>query len=105
MKVKRMVEVLQKMPQDAEVRFQHWTGKPVLFVVARQNDNENVWLEGEEGNDMGEEIVTRLRSATDMESCYIDLLDTGIDVDMVRRYVGDKEADRMLQFCTKYNLL
>lgn len=35
---------------------------------------------------------------------YMDLLETGIDVELVRSYMGDEAADIMLDFCESYGL-
>lgn len=36
---------------------------------------------------------------------YTDLLETGITVDMVRKYMNDETADHMRDFCKEHGLL
>ena len=36
---------------------------------------------------------------------YMDLLDDGIDVDMVRKYMGEDTADVMAEFCEEHGLV
>ena len=109
MKVKTLIERLSKFNPEAEVRLNDYAGETALFVNARKNDNTVVWLDGENDIDMGEEIVARFQNSpnyfrTDLEF-YKDLLETGITVDMVRKYMGDDYANIMQQVCEKNGLL
>lgn len=109
MKVKHLIERLEKMNPDAVVRLGDKNGEPVLFVMALINDEENVWLESESCCDMANEIQTRFEDAiedgTDELDVYMEMLELGIDVDMVRRYFGDESADHMEAFCKDCGLI
>lgn len=107
--VKNLIKCLQKMNPDAVVRLNGIEGDPVLFVLALQGDNSNVWLEGETGNDMVNEIQTRfddaIENGTDELDVYAKMLEQGIDVDMVRKYLGEEQADHMKTFCEDHGLI
>lgn len=109
MKVKRLIEQLSKYDPEAVVRMHERYGSPVLFALALQKDNTTVWLECEADTDMAEEINVRFQQALDGEQdeldFYADLLEIGIDVDMVRKYIDDDTADHMETFCMDHGLL
>lgn len=109
MKVKKLIEQLNKYDPEAVVRMHERYGSPVLFALALQNDHTTVWLECEEDTDMAEEIKVRFQQALESEQdeldFYTDLLETGIDVDMVCRYLDDDTADHMETFCKDHGLL
>lgn len=109
MKVKRLIERLSKFNPEAEVRLNDYCGETALFVNARVDDNSIVWIDGENDIDMGEEISARYTNApnvfkTDLEF-YTDLLDTGITVHMVRKYMGNAHADTMQKICEDNGLI
>lgn len=99
MKVEALIKRLQKMNPDAVVHLHHKDGDEVLFIMAQQNDNSVVWLETEDDNDMGQEIQVRFdaidHGEVDEQTMYAEMLSLGITVDMVRKYTGDDNADRM----------
>ena len=99
MKVEALIKRLQKMNPDAVVHLHHRDGGEVLFMMAQQNDNSVVWLETEDDNDMGQEIQARFdaidHGEVDEKTMYAEMLSLGITVDMVRKYTGDDNADRM----------
>lgn len=109
--VRKMIETLQKMDANAEVKLHERFGEPVLFVVALKNDNNTVWLETESDNDMGSELEARFEYAAKIENnvdeldFYTELIETGINVDMVRKYMGDETANHMKEFCEEHGLL
>lgn len=109
MTVERMIKNLEKMNPKAVVRMHHRDGEPVLFVMDVYGDEKNVWLESESDNDMSGEIEARFESAiegqTDGVEFYKDLLEIGIDVDMVRKHIGNQTADTMQKICKKYGLI
>ena len=47
MKVKTLIEHLERFPQEAEVRLNDRFGYPCLFTLAVQGDDNTVWLECE----------------------------------------------------------
>lgn len=107
--VKKAIEILQNMNSNAELKLHDRFGEPVLFIVALENDNNTVWLETETDNDMGSEIGARFENALEKQldelDFYTDLLETGITVDMVRKYMDDETANHMKDFCEEHGLL
>lgn len=59
--------------------------------------------------DLGNELETRFRDAVekgcDETDVYSDLLELGIDVETVRRYMGDECADHMKSYCENHGLI
>ena len=109
MKVKNLIEKLKVMDSNAVVRLHHKDGEPVLFTLQCRDSNDVVWLETESDNDMSEEIQSRLdvtaENAEDELDVYTSMLEVGIDVDMVRRHLGDEAANHMQEFCEKHGLI
>lgn len=109
MKVKTAISQLEKMNPEAELKLHERFGEPLLFVVGLANDNSLVWLETESDNDMASEIEERFKIAAEEQidelDFYMEMLETGIDVDMVRKYVGDERAKHMEQFCREHGLI
>lgn len=109
MTVGKMINLLKTMNPKAEVKLHERFGEPVLFVVALQNDENTVWLETESDNDMAAEIEARFENASEKQldelDFYMDMLETGIDVGMVRKYMGNEAADHMLGFCRNHGLI
>ena len=66
-------------------------------------------LETENDNDMREEIQARfdaaLEDGKDELDVYSEMLETGIDIKMVRKYLGDDAADHMKDFCKEHGLI
>ena len=80
---------------------------PVLFICG---DNQgNIWLETEDDTDMTEEIKARFDAAIeegiDELDIYSEMLECGITVDMVRKYLDDEAACHMEAFCQEHGLL
>ena len=109
MTVERLIKELQEFNPKAIVKMHHRDDEPVLFAVGIVGDDERIWLESESDNDMSEEISARFEAASeDWESeldFYMDLLEIGIDVDMVRRHMDDETANHMEQFCIEHGLI
>ena len=107
--VKKLIEELQFMPLQAEVKLHHFTGESALFVLKKKDYDGTVWLESESDNDMLAEIGARFDDAIDTDrdetDFYTELMETGIDVAMVRKYMGDGPANRMQCFCEEHGLL
>lgn len=109
MRVKDLIEKLKDADPNTVVRLHHKDGEPVLFVLELMNRNDVVWLETESDNDMAEEIQSRfnaaIESGEDELDVYAAMLEAGIDVDMVRRYLGDESAAHMKVFCEEHGLI
>lgn len=109
MTVERMIKNLEKMNPKAVVRMHNRDGEPVLFVMHDYGDGENVWFESESDNDMSEQIEGKFECAiegqVDALEFYKDLLEIGIDVDMVRKHIGNQTADTMQKVCKEHGLI
>lgn len=109
MKVKTLIKRLQKMNPEAEVKLNDYGGETALFVNARVNDKNTVWLDGEDDINMGLEISARFERAIEEEwdelDFYMDMLEIGITVDMVRKYMDDEHANHMQRFCEEHGLM
>ena len=99
MKVKTLIQKLSKMNPEAEVRINDYNGDVALFVNARLNDKNVVWIDGEHDFNLREELSARFEKADNEQldelDFYADLLEIGITVDIVRKYMGDSYADSM----------
>lgn len=108
MKVKTLIEKLEKMDPEAEVRLHDKSGEPVLFVLCAKK-YPDVWLQTEGDVDMSDEIQARfddaIENGTDELNVYMEMLETGIDVPMVRKHLGDEAADHMQDFCEEHGLI
>ena len=109
MTVEYLIERLQKFDPKAKVKLHDRRGEELLFVLALKNDNKTIWFETESDVDMGEEIQTRLDSIKDDKSneveIYDEMLKTGITIDMVKKYIGNEEANHMYCVCIDNNLI
>ena len=108
MLVKNLIKRLEKMNPEAQVRISYKDGEVLLFVMAQVGHDDIVWLESESDCDMKCEIQTRfddaIENGTDELDVYAEMLEAGIDVDMVRRYMGNQAADHMQEFCESHGL-
>ena len=68
-----------------------------------------VWLECESDTDMADEIQSRfddaIENGTDELDVYMEMLEAGINVPMVRKYMGNSVADAMQKFCEEHGLI
>lgn len=59
--------------------------------------------------DMADEIQSRfddaIENGTDELDVYMEMLEAGIDVSMVRKYLGDNAAEHMQNFCGEHGLI
>lgn len=108
MKVKSLIEQLEQMSPEVTVKLHHPNGEEVLSLLA-SHENECVWLESESDLDMGAELSSAFDHAisegSDELDFYKGLLEMGITVRMVRKYLGNDEADSMKKICEKHGLL
>lgn len=108
MQIKNLIKKLEKMDPNAEIRLHDKSGEPVLFVVSAKK-YPDVWLQTEGDVDMADEIQSRFDGAidngTDELDVYMEMLDCGIDISMVRKYIGNEAADHMQEFCEEHGLL
>ena len=81
----------------------------ILYVVSQSCNKHVVYIETEKENDMEEEISSMfqffLNKDIDELDGYMELLDIGITVDMVRKYIGDDHANHMQEFCEEHGLM
>ncbi len=109
MKVRRLIQELSKYKSDADV-ICSGDGRPVIFVFGYKDKPDNVLLETENDCDMASQLEEHFKDAannpnTDELDFYTDLLEVGITVDCVRRYMGDEAAQHMSDFCQEHGLL
>lgn len=82
MKVKTLIEKLEKMDPEAEIRLHDKVGEPVLFVLSAKNIPD-VWLQSERDVDMADEIQSRfddaIENGTDELDVYMEMLEAGIN--------------------------
>lgn len=99
MRVKTLIEKLQKMSPDARVKLHHKLGEEALFALAVVGDNETVWLESVGDIDLGEEISARLENAKkegiSKDQVYRDLDLIGVTPEMVANSMGVYFAKEM----------
>lgn len=109
MTVGKMIEEMKKYDKDAVVKMHDTNGESTLFVVGFNNNNDNVWIESESDVDMYTEIEARFGYAFENQEdeldFYMDLLETGIDAEMIRKYLGDERANIMKKFCEDHGLI
>lgn len=113
--VKTLMEKLEKMDQNAIVRLNGAMGEEVLFIkkhAAEQSldcDQSLVWLKTESDVDMEKIIKDRLNEALingeDETDVYSELLESGINLDMVEKYLGSEQADHMEACCREHGLI
>lgn len=111
MKVKTLIKKLEKMNPEAEARLNYHDGDVALFALSSPNIENVVWLEGENDIDLGNELSARYEYAADPENgideldFYMDLLEIGITVKMVHKYMGTEKANHMKEFCEEHGLI
>lgn len=107
--VKELVEELKLHNPDADLKLHLLNGETALFIVCYNDDDENVWIESESDVDMSYQLESLFQDAVeegmDELDVYMELLDTGVDVDMVRRNLGEEAADHMETFCKEHGLI
>lgn len=105
--VKRLMKFLLTCDEDMVVYNEN--GNEILFTCSLVNDNHMMWLETEQDADMVTEIQSRFDDAighgVDEAEVYENMLESGINVDMVRKYMGDEAADHMQDYCENHGLL
>lgn len=105
--VKRLMNFLKGCDEDMVVYDEN--GNEILFTCSLVNDNHMMWLETEQNADMVAEIQSRFDDAVehgvDETEVYENMLESGINVDMVRKYMGNEIADHMQDYCEEHELL
>lgn len=108
MTVGTLMKYLEKYDKNEIVKLHRFDGEPVLFVLSAKN-KDGVWLETENDNDMAKEISARFEDAIengiDELDVYSLMLEQGINIEMVRKYMGDQIADNMESYCENHGLI
>lgn len=107
------LDALKSCDSDAVIKLNSQYGYEVLFAVMRMvktGKHDNVlYLETEADANMKNEIRKRLMDAVvggmDETDVYQEMLDTGIDPDMVRRYYDVESGDYMETYCKEHGLM
>ena len=112
MKVKTLIEKLNKMNPEAEVRLNGYEGETALFLNARANDDSVVWLDGEQDFNLGEEISARFERAEQTGMSELDFYKelyeigiTGLAEDILEKYMDEKDIEYMKVFCIRNGLI
>lgn len=115
MRVKRLIEELQKCKPEAEVKLFSCDGNTVLYVeVDKQAEaygyKDAVYLKDIQHVDLKNRLYARfidIIAESKEKQCefFKDLLDRGIDESLVRCEVGDLAATYMKRFCAENNLI
>ena len=109
MTVERLIKELQKYNPKAEVKLHTISGESVLFVLGYIGDNKSIFLETESDTDMHSELEARFKYASEFQmdelDFYMDLLEVGIDIEMVQKYMGEEIASHMREFCEEHGLI
>ena len=94
MKVKRMIEALQKMNPEDEVKLHHFMGNNALFVLKAVNvpGAENVvFIEDKDDNDMRVELSAQFEHAAEVGmdelNFFMDLLEIGIILEDIEKFL------------------
>ena len=103
MKVKDVIERLEKYNPEAVLRLGGSKGEEVLFTCALAQDDKNVWLESASMCDLNEEIATRFQQVkngeiTEREN-YRNLIELGISSEDVKRVMGEDVYCEMMMTC------
>lgn len=110
MTVRKMIEELQKCDPNARVVLNDIDSEEeVISVLSFVNHKtDRVCLASEYDTEMTEELEAMLDYASenniDETEFYTDLLERGIDVDMVRRYLGEEQAVHMEEYCKEHGI-
>lgn len=84
------------------------------YHISEDNAIETVfedtdYIEAYLTKDMGETISARIQQALENDEdeldFYMEMLENGIDIEMVRKFVSDEAAEHMLEFCEEHGLL
>lgn len=109
MLVGKMIEQLKKFNPKADVKLNAYNGDSALFILARKDDDTQVWIENKNDCDMGEALDAIFRYAEDNEvdelDFYMELLEQGITVEDIRKYKSEEDADIMKYFCEEHGLI
>ena len=95
MTVGTLIKYLQKYDENEIVRLHCVDGEPVLFALQAMN-KPGVWLETESDAAL---------HGVDEGDVYSLMLEQGIDIGMVRKYIGDDAANKMRTYCEHHGLL
>lgn len=109
MKIKKVIEYLKQYNPEATLKLHHPDGEEVLFVCAMKHNKDVVFLETESDSDIKNELSERFANAMDEYidevDFYNDLINTGITVEMVCKYMGEETANHMQKFCAEHGLI
>lgn len=112
MTVQWLINTLKKVNPEQRIYLDNKNAEEALFVVSfisPEKYSNIICLETESDNDMGAELEERFKNAiedySDEADFYLDLLEMGIDADMIHKYLGAKQADHMIEFCENHGLI
>lgn len=107
-----LIDTLKKANPEQRIYLDSKYSEEALFVVSfisPEKYSNIICLETESDNDMGAELEDRFDNALedyeDELDFYSDLLDMGITIEMVEKYLGKSQAEHMKVFCEEYGLI
>ena len=109
MKVSRLIELLRNFNSDADVVLNDFSVEtPVLFVLAEQNAPSMVCIAGEDYCNLADELNARYQYASDNGidelDFYIELVEDGYTLQLIRKYLGEETAGGFAIFCLEHGL-
>ena len=110
MKVKRMIEELQKYNPEAEVKLHHRMGRNALFVLETTllNGTPVVFLEDKDDCDLRAELKERFNIASkknmDELDFFTDLVEIGVTLDDIEEYYPEA-YEYSKQFMSEHGLI
>lgn len=108
MKVKVMIENLQKFNPDAEVKLHHRNGNNALFVIAYVGDDKTVVVEDKSDSDLGVELEARFKKACNEQLdelvFFTDLIETGFTLEDIKENLPEK-YEYSKSFCEGHGLV
>lgn len=109
MKVKMMIEALEKQNPEADVKLHDHRGETALFVVALANNPNKIWIESASDIDVGAELEAQFKHASETQmdelDFYMELVDRGFTMDDIRKYMGEETARHTQKFCEEHGLI
>lgn len=108
--VKDIILLLKTFNPDATIKFHSESGPDVMFLSLTEKDRTKYMLaEGEYDANITGLIWSTFHGMQYTDETELDIykwfLSVDIDVDMMRKYYGDEEADKMEKICKQHGLI
>lgn len=94
MKKERLIQELQKIPGNPEIKMHSKDGYNLLFVLQIVGHDDVAFLEDATDNDLGEELEARFTHAAEVQldelDFFTDLLEIGYTLEDIKNYIPDR---------------